>query len=109
MEADRPGVVMSDQAGPLAPPATRWSLAVVTIAAAGVTLGLLWDISWHTAIGRDTFWSPPHLAVYLGGLLEGSLGLWLVARTTADGRHATMTTACTCSSRRYVPSAARSA
>jgi hypothetical protein len=28
--------------------------------------GAVWDVSWHRAIGRDTFWSPPHLALYAG-------------------------------------------
>jgi hypothetical protein len=47
---------------------------------AAVLLGLLaglcfitggvWDVAWHIDRGRETFWSPPHLAIY-GGLALG--------------------------------------
>jgi hypothetical protein len=46
---------------------------------------VLWDISWHSSIGRDTFWSPPHLAIYLGGIVAGIACGWLVLRTTFRG------------------------
>jgi hypothetical protein len=39
------------------------------LGALGVYLFLLggtWDVSWHIVIGRDTFWSPPHLVLYAG-------------------------------------------
>ncbi|MDE2992376.1 MAG: hypothetical protein OXU67_00680 [Chloroflexota bacterium] len=29
-------------------------------------LGGYWDVSWHIIVGRDTFWSPPHLVLYAG-------------------------------------------
>jgi hypothetical protein len=29
-------------------------------------VGGTWDVSWHIVIGRDTFWSPPHLMLYAG-------------------------------------------
>jgi hypothetical protein len=41
---------------------------------AGITstlLGLYWDISWHMSIGRDTFWTPAHVAIYVGAILGG--------------------------------------
>ena len=47
-----------------------------------IALGILWDISWHRTIGRDTFWTPAHIAIYLGGLLGGLTCGWLVIRTT---------------------------
>src|SRR3989440_3426908 len=47
-----------------------------------ICIGILWDISWHRTIGRDTFWTPAHLAIYLGGLLGGLTSGWLVLRTT---------------------------
>ena len=50
------------------------SLPVPALAAAAgatsIVVGLLWDISWHRSIGRDTFWTPAHMAIYLGGLLR---------------------------------------
>ncbi len=44
-----------------------FGLACATLA----QLSLLWDISWHMSIGRDTFATPPHLGLYLGGGLPG--------------------------------------
>ena len=42
-------------------------LYAVLFASLGIVVGLIWDISWHRTIGRDTFWSPPHLLEQLGG------------------------------------------
>src|SRR5436190_13495400 len=47
-----------------------------------IAIGILWDISWHRTIGRDTFWTPAHMAISLGGLLGGLTCGWLVIRTT---------------------------
>ena len=47
-----------------------------------IVIGILWDISWHRTIGRDTFWTPAHMAIYFGGLLGGLTCGWLVIRTT---------------------------
>jgi hypothetical protein len=40
----------------------------VVIAAGGVAavFGLYWDDAWHTDVGRDTFFAPPHLLLYAG-------------------------------------------
>ena len=48
-----------------------WQLAAVVFAATSVIVGLIWDISWHMTIGRDTFWTPAHLAIYTGGAVAG--------------------------------------
>jgi hypothetical protein len=50
-----------------------------------IVIGILWDISWHRTIGRDTFWTPAHIAIYLGGLLAGLTCGWLVMHTTFFG------------------------
>ena len=42
---------------------------------------MLWDISWHSTIGRDTFWTPAHLLTYLGGLIPGLTCGWLALKT----------------------------
>jgi len=55
---------------------------IVLAGATSIVLGILWDISWHRTIGRDTFWTPAHMAIYLGGLLGGLTCGWLVIRTT---------------------------
>src|SRR5215470_2028819 len=52
------------------------------VAATSILAGLLWDISWHKTIGRDTFWTPAHLAIHFGGIVAGLTGAWLILRTT---------------------------
>jgi hypothetical protein len=51
--------------------AMPWQLAAVVFASTSIMLGLIWDISWHMTIGRDTFWTPAHLAIYIGGAVAG--------------------------------------
>ncbi len=67
---------------PTAPP---WVVRAVLLAATSVVLGVIWDISWHRSIGRDTSWTPAHMAIYLGGVLAGVSCGWLVLRTTFAG------------------------
>ena len=55
------------------------------LGATSIVVGILWDISWHRTIGRDTFWTPAHLAIQLGGLLGGFTAGWLVFHTTFFG------------------------
>src|SRR4051794_19027538 len=50
-------------------------------------LGLQWDIRWHGAVGRDSFWTAPHLLIYSGVLLAGLLCLAVVLTTTWRSRH----------------------
>lgn len=64
---------------------TSWVSRVVVLGATSIIVGILWDISWHRTIGRDTFWTPAHMAIYLGGLLGGVTAGWLVIRTTFFG------------------------
>ena len=55
---------------------------------AGITstiLGIYWDISWHMSIGRDSFWTAPHLAIYVGAIL-GGLGAAASILPTTFGR-----------------------
>jgi hypothetical protein len=54
------------------------SLASVTC----ILTGSYWDISWHMSIGRDSFWTPAHLLIQLGGIIAGASGATLVFATT---------------------------
>ncbi|HEY3900479.1 MAG TPA: hypothetical protein VGM54_17860 [Chthoniobacter sp.] len=56
-----------------------WLLAFATTS---IAIGIIWDISWHVSIGRDTFWTPAHMAIYLGGVLGGCVGGWLAFHYT---------------------------
>jgi hypothetical protein len=62
-----------------------WFIAAILLCAAGIVLGLMWDISWHMTVGRDTFWSPPHMLEYVSGTLAGLLCGSVVLRTTFAG------------------------
>jgi hypothetical protein len=45
-------------------------------------IGVHWDISWHRSIGRDTFWTPAHLAIHSCGILAGISCAYLILSTT---------------------------
>lgn len=60
-----------------------WNFALAVTCA---TVGGTWDISWHISIGRDTFWSPPHIAIYLCGVLAGLGAGYLILDTTLRPR-----------------------
>ena len=59
-----------------------WYVWAVVFASTSVVVGGIWDISWHRTIGRDTFWTAAHMAIYLGGAVAGLSCGWLVLRTT---------------------------
>ena len=62
-----------------------WCVYAVLFAATSVVIGVIWDISWHGTIGRDSFWTPAHMAIYLGGIVSGCACGFLVLRTTFAG------------------------
>lgn len=70
-----------------------WYLTAMLAGSTSIVVGLLWDISWHMTIGRDTFWTPAHMAIYLGGVLAGLSCGWLAIRTTFAGSEAQRATA----------------
>ena len=50
-----------------------------------VVVGVIWDISWHTSIGRDGLLSPPHLSIYLGAIVAGLFSGFKVLKITFAG------------------------
>jgi len=44
-----------------------WYLWSAALAVTSAYVGGYWDISWHRSIGRDSFLSAPHLAIYACG------------------------------------------
>jgi hypothetical protein len=63
-----------------------WYLWMPVAAVTSATVGAHWDISWHRSIGRDTFWTPAHMAIYLCGILAGISCGYLILSTTFDKR-----------------------
>jgi len=59
-----------------------WYIWCAVFAATSAMVGAHWDISWHRSIGRDTFWTPAHMAIYLCGVLAGiSCGYLILSRS----------------------------
>jgi len=63
-----------------------WYLWCAALAVTSAYVGGYWDISWHRSIGRDTFWSAPHMAIYACGILAGISAGYLIFSTTF-GKH----------------------
>ena len=59
-----------------------WYLWCAALAVTSAYVGGYWDISWHRSIGRDTFWSAPHMAIYACGILAGITAGYLIFSTT---------------------------
>jgi hypothetical protein len=60
---------------------TRLRLVVTSVIMYLMAQGLYgstWDIQWHGAVGRDSFWTPPHLFMYSSTTLAGLLALGLI-------------------------------
>lgn len=62
-----------------------WYCSAVALAATAIVIGLQWDISWHETIGRDTFWTPAHIVIYIGGIMGGLTGGMLVLKASFGG------------------------
>ena len=59
-----------------------WYLWCSVVAVTSVSIGAHWDVSWHRSIGRDTFWTPAHMAIYACGVLAAISCGYLVLFTT---------------------------
>ena len=64
---DYPMTRLSNSSGGRIP----WYLWCSALAVTSAYVGGYWDISWHRSIGRDSFWSAPHIAIYACGVLAG--------------------------------------
>src|SRR6202162_6321022 len=64
-----------------------WYIWCLAAAVTSNAFGGYWDISWHISIGRDTFWTPAHMAVYLAGVLAGvACGYAILTATFGSSR-----------------------
>ena len=59
-----------------------WYLWCAVLAVTSVSIGAHWDVSWHRSIGRDSFWTPAHMAIYACGVLAAISCGYLVLHTT---------------------------
>jgi hypothetical protein len=63
----------------------HWPVYVAVGGLACLPVGLLWDISHHSTIGRDTFWTPAHLLIQLGGIVPALLFAAIALKTSVRG------------------------
>jgi hypothetical protein len=75
--ANYPAVSTSRSPSPI-----PWYIWIGVVAITSSSIGGAWDVSWHRSIGRDTFWTPAHLAIYACGVLAGIICAWLIAKCT---------------------------
>lgn len=59
-------------------------LAVADIGGAMSMWGLLADTAWHRTLARESFWSPPHLFIYSGGLVVWTAAIVALALATRE-------------------------
>ena len=64
------------------PAIPTWFIGTIVASAAGIAVGLLWDISWHMTVGRDTIWTPPHVLEYVSAICAGLACGYIVLHTT---------------------------
>jgi hypothetical protein len=67
-------------------PAVAWHHVCAVLAVTSAMVGIHWDISWHRSIGRDAFWTPPHVAIYVCGVLAGIAAGYLILTETFGRR-----------------------
>jgi hypothetical protein len=63
-------------------PWTIWFMA------AGIISGLVggnWDFAWHRSIGRETFWTAPHILVQMAAVLVGFASAYAIVAATIAG------------------------
>src|SRR6201982_3721090 len=59
-----------------------WFVWSGIVSVSSICFGLYWDISWHMTIGRDTFWTPAHLLIQFGGILDAVTCTYHIFSTT---------------------------
>jgi hypothetical protein len=62
--------------------AVPWYVWCGVVAVTSAVIGGAWDVSWHRSIGRDTFWTPAHMAIYACGVLAAIACGYLIFATT---------------------------
>lgn len=60
-------------------------LLIAVIGLACLPIGIIWDVSHHSTIGRDTFWTPAHIIIQLGGILPATMFTLIALKTTFRG------------------------
>jgi len=62
-----------------------WPLWFALGSSFAAAFGTHWDIAWHRSIGRDSFWTPPHVAIYAAAVLAAVAALARILPATFGG------------------------
>jgi len=60
----------------------EWYVWSAVLGLTSSTVGLYWDICWHMSIGRDSFWTPAHVAMQIGAMVACIFCGYLILHTT---------------------------
>ncbi len=55
-----------------------WYTWFGALAVTSASIGGAWDVAWHRSIGRDTFWTPAHLAIQACGVMAAIICGYLI-------------------------------
>ena len=65
-----------------------WYIWCGALAVTSSSIGGAWDVSWHRSIGRDSFWTPAHMAIYACGVLAAIIcGYLMLVDTFGRSSH----------------------
>ncbi len=59
-----------------------WYIWLGVLAVTSSSVGGNWDVAWHRSIGRDSFFTPAHMAIYACGVLAAVICGYLIFATT---------------------------
>jgi hypothetical protein len=59
-----------------------WYIWLGVLAVTSSSIGGAWDVSWHRSIGRDSFLTPAHIAIYACGVIAAVICGYLILATT---------------------------
>ncbi|HXC95072.1 MAG TPA: hypothetical protein VNU92_05195 [Edaphobacter sp.] len=65
-----------------ADPGVPWYIWFGAVAVTSASIGGAWDVAWHRSIGRDTFWTPAHLAIQACGVIAAIICGYLILKYT---------------------------
>lgn len=64
------------------PAPVPWYIWLGVLAVTSASIGGAWDVSWHRSIGRDSFLTPAHMAIYACGVIAAIICGYLIFATT---------------------------
>ena len=70
-------------------PFVAWTIWAGVLAVTSSSIGGAWDVAWHRSIGRDSFLTPAHIAIYACGVIAAIVCGYLIL-ATSFGRSQTL-------------------